>query len=110
MNIRTSRRQNIGPEIFIALSRRFAGKSDIEYDDLRPVADLSTHLQESISSWLDNPNDWKDESNEDERSDSLQAMRRAVFDKLLVLAIEHIDKYTNKWQAAYQYKGMRIKL
>src|SRR5688572_26479984 len=62
-----------------ALNRRVAGELDVEYDSLRPVADLVARLTESISRFLDTPLSWtREPANEQEEQTAIAQVRRAV--------------------------------
>ena len=90
-----------------ALSRRFAEMGEIEYNHLRPVADLATRLQESISRWLNTPTSWRIAlDNEDEERIAIDKIRRDVNSRLeeyveLMLYNHEIDA----WQEAYWHSG-----
>ena len=60
---------------------------DIEYNDLRPVADLIRELQRCISQWLDNPEAWTRKPEDDrEAQEAINLIRRRVFEGVGPLA------------------------
>jgi hypothetical protein len=90
-----------------ALSRRFANSWDDEYDNLRPVADLLSRLQEEASKWLERPAGWRRmPNNDDEREAALDRIRRAVFARLSELTRQRLrDNQVASWRAAYDHSG-----
>ncbi len=93
-----------------ALNRRIAGELDIEYDSLRPVADLLSRLSESISLYLDKPSSWtRDPRDEQEAETAISEIRRGVSAALLdVVATRLIEQHLSHWRTAYdgaEYRG-----
>jgi energy-coupling factor transporter ATP-binding protein EcfA2 len=90
-----------------ALTRRLANAWANEYDDMRPVADLVSTLQESISKWLDSPADWtREPRSADERNAALSVVRMAVFTSVHELAETRLaDSHRIDWTAAFDFAG-----
>lgn len=90
-----------------ALSRRMAGELDIEYDSLRPVADLVARLTESISRFLDQPITWlHNPENEKEEQVAIAGIRREVSEDIYILAIRRLLKeHLEDWRTAYNHRG-----
>ena len=90
-----------------ALSRRMAGELDIEYDTLRPVADLVARLTESISRFLDQPIKWlHNPENEKEEQVAIASIRRVVSEAIYVLAIRRLlEEHLEDWRTAYNHRG-----
>lgn len=90
-----------------ALNRRIAGELGIEYDNLRPVADLIARTSEEISRFLDNPTRWKPKSPEDEEAEAvLSAIRKQVYIGLHALAERRlIHEHLSEWRAANEFRG-----
>lgn len=93
-----------------ALKRRIAGELDVEYDALRPVADLVARLTESISRFLDKPIQWTHQpSDEQEEQAAIAQVRRAVSAALHDLAVKRlIQEHLEEWREAYEgpaYRG-----
>ena len=90
-----------------ALSRRMAGELDIEYDTLRPVADLVARLTESISRFLDQPIKWiHNPENEKEEQLAIAGIRRVVSEAIYILAIRRLLKeHLEDWRTAYNHRG-----
>lgn len=90
-----------------ALSRRFANGWQVEYDTLRPVADLVARLQENISYWLDSPSDWtRTPETEEEREAALANVRREVFSALHDVAERRLaDDHRVDWVQAFSFSG-----
>lgn len=90
-----------------ALTRRLANAWANEYDDMRPVADLVSTLQESISKWLDSPADWtRVPQSAEERNAALSVVRMAVFASVHELAEARIaDTHRIDWTAAFDFAG-----
>ncbi len=90
-----------------ALSRRLANGWSDEYDNLAPIADLLSCLQQVASNWLEQPADWSPmPSNEEEREGALDKIRQAVFSRMFELATRRLkdDQVTN-WRMACDYIG-----
>ncbi len=90
-----------------ALTRRIAGELDVEYDALRPVADLVARMTEEISNFLDNPIDWTSEpKTEEEAQEAISAVRRAVFAALHDLLLQRlVHQYLPAWREAFSRAG-----
>lgn len=90
-----------------ALSHRVAGELDVEYDDLRPVADLVARLSEEISKFLDNPHGWTRTPDADEDAQqAISAVRRAVFSALHDLVLRRlVQDYLGDWRVAFARSG-----
>ena len=86
-----------------ALNRRIAGEIDVEYDTLKPVADLVARLTESVSRFLDNPIEWTRETmDEDEEQAAIARVRRAVSAALHDMAVRRlVEDHLNEWRTAY---------
>lgn len=90
-----------------ALNRRIAGELDDEYDTLRPVADLVARMTESISRFLDEPNNWtREPENEQERQAAIARIRRAVSSAMHELALRRVvEQHLAEWRSAYELRG-----
>jgi hypothetical protein len=90
-----------------ALARRLANAWANEYDDMRPVADLVSTLQESISKWLDSPAGWTHPPRTpDEKNAALSKVRMAVFSALHDLAEARLaDAHRLDWTEAFDLSG-----
>lgn len=90
-----------------ALARRIAGELDVEYDTLRPVADLVARLTEEVSNFLDNPIAWtRRPDSEEEAQEAISAVRRAVFSALHDVVLRRlVDDYLADWRTAYARSG-----
>jgi len=91
-----------------ALAKRLAlGWNNNEYDNLRPVADLVSKLQESISRWLDQPADWSRLPLDDaERNQALDPIRNGVFQALQQLSEARVaEMHRADWTMAFDYSG-----
>ena len=90
-----------------ALDRRIASEQDVEYDSLRPVADLLARLQEAISRLLDKPHDWtQPPTSEQEEQDAIAIVRMAVFTALHSLTVKRlIADQLALWREAYEFRG-----
>ena len=90
-----------------ALNRRIAGELDIEYDNLRPVADFHARLSEAISRFLDNPVEWSRTPADDEEAQvAIRQVRQAVATALHALALSRVvEEHLGEWRSAYEYRG-----
>lgn len=93
-----------------ALNRRIAGELDVEYDTLRPVADLVARLTESISRFLDEPFEWtRQPSDDSEAQAAISEVRREVSAALHEITVKRlIEDHLSEWRNAYdglEYKG-----
>lgn len=94
-----------------ALSRRLAGELNVEYDTLRPVADMVARLSEAISRFLDKPISWtRIPSDEDEEQTAIAEIRRSVFSALHGLAMRRlVNEQLSEWRSVYdgpRYRGV----
>jgi hypothetical protein len=94
-----------------ALSRRLAGELNVEYDTLRPVADMVARLSEAISRFLDKPISWTVAPVDEEQEQSAIAeVRRNVFAALHSLAMRRlVDEQLSEWREVYdgpRYRGV----
>jgi hypothetical protein len=91
-----------------ALNRRIAGELDVEYDNLRPVADLEMHLRESLSRFLNAPIGWsRNPADEREEQVAIAQIRQTVHAALHSLAVGRlIESHLAEWRVAYdQFRG-----
>ena len=90
-----------------ALNRRIAGELDDEYDTLRPTADLVARMTESVSRFLDNPIDWTQEPEDDQKRQAAVAqIRRSVSAEMHNLALRRlVEQHLVKWREAYDFRG-----
>lgn len=86
-----------------ALNKRIAGEMGMEYDTLRPVADLHTAMLEAISRYLDRP---LEEREVDQEQRATTRARRIVAAGLLKLCRKRlIEDELNGWRDAYEERG-----
>ncbi|HEC16023.1 MAG TPA: hypothetical protein ENI99_05545 [Sedimenticola sp.] len=90
-----------------ALTRRVARMGGVEYDYLRPVAELIARLSEGISRFLDKPVQWDPHGqNEEEESEAIDVVRSEVFQSLHSLAMERlIQEHLVDWSRAFERAG-----
>jgi energy-coupling factor transporter ATP-binding protein EcfA2 len=90
-----------------ALSRRLALQTDIEYDSLRPVADLVLRLQEAISRFLDNPTGWSSPpQTPEEAAEAISGIRQQVSESLHNLLRSRVaDLHVREWLSAFDESG-----
>lgn len=90
-----------------ALNRKISSQSAVEYDSLRPVADLVGRISEEVANFLDNPIAWSRTPNDDDEAQrALAPIRQAVFSNLHGLALERlIQKHLAEWRRSYDFKG-----
>ncbi len=92
-----------------ALCRRIANRWDNdEYDGLRPKSDLIRQLQTSISLWLDSPDGWaRQPEDEQERQTVINGIRRQVYVDIHRLAERRlVVTHLNDWQTAlFAFRG-----
>lgn len=90
-----------------ALNRRIAGDLNVEYDTLRPVADLVARSSEAISRFLDNPIAWtREPGDEEEQQEAIARIRQAVAKSLHDMARHRlIDKPLDEWRKANAERG-----
>ena len=91
-----------------ALCRRIANLWANEYDELKPVADLIRELQGSISLWVDNPEGWtRDPEDEQEAQAAINAIRQKVSIRIHLLAEQRlIGSHLFEWQDAFGFSGI----
>ncbi|MHC1700109.1 MAG: GTPase domain-containing protein [Humidesulfovibrio sp.] len=90
-----------------ALNRRLANELDIEYDSLRPVADLVARITEAMSRFLDNPIEWtRTPADEHEEQLAIAQIKQEASEGILTLAKKRLaeDNLSN-WRTAYDYRG-----
>jgi len=92
-----------------ALTRRLALQTDIEYDTLRPVAELVLVLQEAVSKFLDNPTTWAaPPKTPDEGVEAISCIRQQVSESLLDLLTARLaEHHVKEWLAAFDERGIR---
>lgn len=90
-----------------ALTRRIAGELDVEYDSLRPVADLVGRMAEEVSNFLDNPIGWtRAPISAEEAQEAISTIRREVFTELHDVILRRlIEEYLGDWRAARDRSG-----
>lgn len=90
-----------------ALNRRIANELDVEYDSLRPVADLVGRITEEVSNFLDHPAAWTRPPVDDtEAQEAIAPIRQAVFRELHGLAVHRmIAEHLVEWRRGLDYKG-----
>ncbi|MEH1814032.1 MAG: hypothetical protein V7K26_15565 [Nostoc sp.] len=90
-----------------ALNRRISEETDVEYDTLKPVADLLTRLNESISKFLDNPSKWTmNNKSEEEAEQAVNNIRQKVFAELHSFTTNRLLKEPLAlWITAYKHSG-----
>ena len=90
-----------------ALNRKISSQSAVEYDSLRPVADLVGRISEEVANFLDNPIRWsRPPVHDDEAQQALAPIRQAVFAGLHGLALQRlIQKHMPDWRHSLDFKG-----
>ncbi|MFQ4138163.1 hypothetical protein PGN35_017775 [Nodosilinea sp. PGN35] len=90
-----------------ALNRRMAEQIDIEYDSLRPVADLLARLNEGTTTFLSKPADWTKPPKNDEEEDAvIDAIKQSVDLELRKLSQSRIaDEPLKRWRDAFKHSG-----
>lgn len=89
-----------------ALNQAIVNGTSIEYDTLRPVADLVARLSEEIANFLDNPVAWSRTPTADEAQQAIAPIRQLVFGRLHQIAEERlVDKYLVDWRRSLEHKG-----
>lgn len=91
----------------LALNRRMANQLDVEYDTLRPVADLLSRLNEGINGFLSKPADWKQKpKTEEEENAVIDQIKQSVDAELQKLVRARIaDEPLKKWRDAFEHSG-----
>ena len=92
-----------------ALNRRMADQLDVEYDTLRPVADLLARLNEGINRFLSKPAKWTGKPKSEEEEDAaISAIQQAVDSELSRLVRSRIaNEPLKEWIQAFRYSGRR---
>ncbi len=89
-----------------ALTRRLGLLGQDEYDNLRPVADFISRLQERIHPFLAQPLRWEPLGGTPKMTEAIDLVARGVFTALYNIANERIVKrYAIEWQRAYGHRG-----
>jgi hypothetical protein len=90
-----------------ALNRRISNELDVEYDSLRPVADLVGRISEEVSNFLDHPIGWTRQPIDDgEAEQAISAIRRSVFSEMHGLALHRIiEEHLSDWRRSMDYRG-----
>jgi hypothetical protein len=90
-----------------ALNKRIAGEIGIEYDNLKPVADLLARLSEEVSRFLDNPSHWQPRTPEEEDGETaLAPIRRQVYADLHAFVERRlVQQHLDDWRAANDLRG-----
>ncbi|QHN32409.1 hypothetical protein GII32_20250 [Gordonia amarae] len=90
-----------------ALSRRLAEGWRDEYDNLKPVADLSYQLQAQVYLLLQRPKRWTNgEPNDDEKQVALDSISSKLTSELVDLTRRRLrDEVRAGWQEAYLQSG-----
>ncbi len=90
-----------------ALNRKISNETGVEYDSLRPVADLLGRIIEEVSNFLDNPIGWsRPPVDADEAQQAIAPIRQVVFSRLHQLALQRlIDEHLPDWRRGLEHKG-----
>lgn len=90
-----------------ALNRRIANEIDVEYDSLRPVADLVSRITEEVSNFLDHPVKWTRPPKDDtEAQEAIAPIRQEVFLELHGVAVERLlQEHLSEWREGMEHKG-----
>lgn len=90
-----------------ALNRKISNETGVEYDSLRPVADLVGRLIEEVANFLDNPIGWSRlPVDADEAQQAISPIRQVVFSRLHQLALQRlIDEHLMDWRRGLDHKG-----
>ena len=90
-----------------ALNRKISNETGVEYDSLRPVADLVGRIIEEVANFLDNPIGWsRPPVDADEAQQAIAPIRQVVFSHLHQLALERlIDQHLMEWRRGLEHKG-----
>ncbi|CAN7772865.1 hypothetical protein [Caballeronia sp. LjRoot31] len=90
-----------------ALNRQISNESSVEYDSLRPVADLVGRITEEVANFLDNPVAWtRPPVDDDEAQQAIAPIRQVVFSGLHGLALHRlVDKHLADWRRGMEHKG-----
>lgn len=90
-----------------ALNRKISNETGVEYDSLRPVADLVGRIIEEVANFLDNPIGWsRPPADADEAQQAIAPIRQIVFSRLHQLALHRlIDEHLAEWRRGLEHKG-----
>jgi GTPase SAR1 family protein len=90
-----------------ALTRRIQGEWDVEYDSLKPLADLQERLMEEISKFLDAPAGWtRKPDSDDVAQQATSVVKKSVFGALHSFLHERlISSALKEWRDAYGRAG-----
>lgn len=90
-----------------ALNRQISNETGVEYDSLRPVADLVGRITEEVANFLDNPVAWtRPPVDDDETQQAIAPIRQVVFSGLHNLALHRlVDKHLVDWRRGLEHKG-----
>ncbi|MBB0037748.1 hypothetical protein D7S83_26405 [Ralstonia pickettii] len=90
-----------------ALNRKISNETGVEYDSLRPVADLVGRITEEVANFLDNPIGWsRSPVDADEAQQAIAPIRQVVFSHLHQLALQRlIDEHLADWRRGMDHKG-----
>lgn len=90
-----------------ALNRKISNETGVEYDTLRPVADLVGRITEEVANFLDNPISWSPSpADTDKAQQAIAPIRQVVFSRLHQLALQRlIDEHLTDWRRGLEYKG-----
>ena len=90
-----------------ALNRRMAGGLRIEYDSLRPVAELVARLTEEVSRFLSNPAGWEPVTPDEAGAEAaLDLIRQRVNTQCLPLVSRRlVQEQLETWRNAFELKG-----
>lgn len=90
-----------------ALNRKISNETGVEYDSLRPVADLVGRIIEEVANFLDNPISWsRAPVDADEAQQAIAPIRQVVFSRLHKLALQRlINEHLTDWRRGLEHKG-----
>ncbi|EPG2415386.1 hypothetical protein QEK82_000304 [Stenotrophomonas maltophilia] len=90
-----------------ALNRKISNETGIEYDSLRPVADLVGRIIEEVANFLDNPIGWsRPLVDAHEAQQAIAPIRQIVFRHLHELALKRlVDEHLTQWRRGMEHKG-----
>lgn len=90
-----------------ALNRRISTELDVEYDSLRPVAELVGRISEQVSNFLDHPIGWtRIPADETEAQSAISRIRQVVFTELHGLALQRlISLHLADWRVSMDHRG-----
>lgn len=90
-----------------ALNRKISNETGIEYDSLRPVADLVGRIIEEVANFLDNPIGWsRPPVDAHEAQQAIAPIRQMVFSHLHQLALKRlVGEHLTEWRRGLEHKG-----